>query len=871
MISTEGDEPPVTRLPAFLDGVRIVEVADELGEYCGKLLAGLGADVVKVEPPEGEVTRRYGPFLDDVPDPEKSLYFWHYNFGKRSIAIDLGASDGKQQFECLVASADAVIVAKQGVPLPKILEYDSLRRLNAALVHIAITPFGADGPWSRYRASDAVHLALGGVMMNCGYDPEPDGCYDTPPIAPQMWQAYQISGEMAVMGGVAALLHAARTGIGQTVTTAVHEAVSMNTETDVPNWTFLRQEHHRLTCRHSLPQANSVPPLSMTKDGRWLLPYRTYLSDPSKRDDFAKNLRLLRKWNMQDDLDDPKYQDPAYRADPNVRAHITNLVDVLVRSLSYDRELWRDAQAEGMAWAPVVHPHELAMDNHWRMRGAIQDVYHPAVGREIACVVSKWYSPDTPWANVTAAPRLGEHTDQVLAEAAIVKSPARAAAGVSRPAQVSPAGRERQPLDGVRVLDLSWLLATGGAGRYLAAMGAEVVKVEHHSRWDTMRFSPQGTCPAGGRAERSKAQAAIPTPAVREDPNRGGSFMEINAGKRSVSLNLKHPDGQGLLARLIKQSDVILEGFSPGALSRMGFGYTRLRQINPSIIYVSQSGLGEYGEYGSIRTFGPSAAAFAGLSDMSGLPEPYPPAGIGYSYLDWFGAYNVANAVLAALYRRHKTGYGTRIDASQAETGMYLTGTAVIDYSANGREWRRAGNRSPYKPAAPHGAYRARGSDRWIVVACFDEADWKGLLSVIDGKGLLGRDSRFGSLEDRLAHQAELDAVMEVRTSAWDPYELMQRLQEAGVAAGVCQTAEDRCERDPQLRHLGWRVELPQTEIGTWPVKKLPFRMSATPPRIGGRLARSGPNYGEDNDYVLRQILDLDDEAVQRLRELDAI
>ena len=151
--------------------------------------------------------------------------------------------------------------------------------------------------------------------------------------------------------------------------------------------------------------------------------------------------------------------------------------------------------------------------------------------------------------------------------------------------------------------------------------------------------------------------------------------------------------------------------------SAPGLGYDRLREINPRIVYVQQSGMGQIGTYGRLRSFGPTAQAFSGLSDMSGLPGPYPPAGIGYSYLDGFGAYQMALAMMAALYRQRVTGQGCWIDSSQAEVGIYLTGASILDHSAKGRSWARYGNRSPYKPTAPHGAYRARGEDRWIAIA----------------------------------------------------------------------------------------------------------------------------------------------------------
>jgi crotonobetainyl-CoA:carnitine CoA-transferase CaiB-like acyl-CoA transferase len=414
----------------------------------------------------------------------------------------------------------------------------------------------------------------------------------------------------------------------------------------------------------------------------------------------------------------------------------------------------------------------------------------------------------------------------------------------------------------VRVIELSWLLASAGAGRFLASMGAEVIKVEHVSRIDAMRFGV-ALAPEGGRAERDEATDAINTP-ESESVNRSGAFMEINAGKLGLSLNLKSDRGRELLTGLIAGADMIVEGFSPGTMERMGFGYERLKEINPRIIYVQQSGMGQAGTYGRLRSYGPTAAAFTGLTEMSGLPEPFPPAGIGYSYLDWFGAYNMGLAMLVALYRQRATGAGCWIDASQAEAGNYLTGTSILDASVNGRGWRRYGNRSPYKPAAPHGIYPSAGEDHWLAIACFTDEQWLGLVSVI-GDGELDEDPRFRTLEGRLKHQDALDDLMAGLTREWERFALMSALQTAGVPSGVCQTARDRCDADPQLSHLGWTIELDQEEIGTWPVKETPIHFSHTPTYIGGSRDRHGPSYGQDTDELLKRLLDLDEAEIAQL------
>jgi len=295
-------------------------------------------------------------------------------------------------------------------------------------------------------------------------------------------------------------------------------------------------------------------------------------------------------------------------------------------------------------------------------------------------------------------------------------------------------------------------------------------------------------------------------------------------------------------------------------------GTHKLKALNPSIIYVQQGGLGELGTYGRARTYGPTAQALSGISDMSGLPDPFPATGIGYLYRDWFGAYNMAQAMLAALYRRNVTGEGCHIDAPQAGTGLYLTGTSILDYSVNGRQWARYGNRSPYEPAAPHGAYRTLGDDRWIAIAAFKEAHWQSLVDVL-GLQAAAADERFATLERRLQNQDALDALVEEATVDKDGSALMAELQSRHVSAGVCQTARDRFENDPQLKHLEWMVELDQTEIGRCPVREHPVKMSATPTYVGGRLNRSGPNYGEDTVHVLSEILQLSEQEILQLRE----
>ncbi|MGL3150178.1 CoA transferase [Microbacterium sp. A196] len=845
---------------APLSGIRVLEIADQHGEYLGRTLASLGADVIKIEPPGGEVTRRLGPFAGDPTDPEQSLHFRYYNLGKRSVVASLDTSADRAHVESLLETADVLIDSRASGP---VFRPQELEGRWPHLIHVRVSPFGDEGPWSTFVGSDLVHLALGGVVMNCGYDPDPTGAYDTPPVAPQGGQAYHIAGDQALIGVLGALRYKRRTGVGQRVAVSVHHAVSQSTELDLPSWIYNREERKRQTARHSSPQSTERS-IAMTKDGRWLATYRTYLQHflPAYRG----NVALLSRFGMQNGLDAPECQEEAKKGTLALSARVSAAVDALVQRFPFARDLWRDAQELGMSWAPVRSPEENLHDPHWQERDTFATVLEQDLGTEVRYPLGRWFSEDSKWAIGAGAPRLGAHSRESwhpAEERASSSEKYGSPLPSDAPAHADGSDAELQdwPLAGVRVVDLSWVLASGGAGRFLAALGAEVIKVEHDSRLDGYRNSV-GLVPPGGREERDRATSRL-TP-ERTSINQSGAFLEANAGKRSFSLNLKSDRGLEILTRLVEEADVLIEGFSPGTLARLGFSSERLRELNPRLVYVAQSGMGAHGSYGDVRTYGPSAQAFSGLTEMSGLPDPYPPAGIGYSYLDWYGAYNMASAVLAGLYQRDASGQGVHLDLSQVEIGLVLAGLPIVDYQVNGRPSARQGNRPSYLKSAPHNVYPVAGDDRWIAITCMTDTQWRSLVEVL-GSPAWADDPAFASMDGRLRDVDRLDSFIAEATRGWDGNELMMRLQAEAVPAGICQTAADRCDSDPQLWSDRWMAELDQIDMGRWPVRDVAFRLSRTPARIGGMLRRSGPSYGQDNNYVLRDVLGLTEEEIADL------
>jgi crotonobetainyl-CoA:carnitine CoA-transferase CaiB-like acyl-CoA transferase len=851
-----------TEKPGPLSGLRVIELADEQGEYCGLTLAGLGADVVKVEPPGGNPTRRIGPFYQDKADREGSLFFWQYNRGKRSIVLDLDRADDVAKFRALVATADILLETTPKGTLDKLgLGAAALAQSYPTLIHARVTPFGDDGPWRDFKGSDLVHLALGGVMMNCGYDPAPDGKYDLPPIAPQMWHAYHVVGEQLTMAIMAALMYRFRTGEGQQVACAVHEAVAKCTEVDLMTWVMRRAPIYRQTCRHARESVSPHPTIAHTKDGRWVM-----ANLGNRADDGQKLVELLDRYGIESGLDPDTAAPPrtgrfvpgtapdTSKRDPSMEA-----VTRFVRAFTYENIPWREAQQAGMLWAPLRKPHENAVDEHWLKRASLTDIAHPELGTSFRYATSKWVATGTSWKAGRRAPLLNEDAASVMTR---VESGAPKIAENRDRAKAGKPSRRGKPfaLDGIRVVDFTWFLASAGGTRFLSSFGAECIKIEIKTHPDTRLAA---MAPIGGREAREMATA--PLKGVT-DPDMGGQFNNKNPGKRGISLNVRHPKGLEIAKRLVAMSDIVAEGFSPGVLDNWGLGYAKLREIKKDIIYVQQSGMGAQGTYGRFRTVGPIANAFAGLSEMSGLPEPAMPVGWGYSYLDWMGAYSFSLAMLSALYHRERTGEGQWIDASQTEVGLFICGTAILDWSANGRVFQRYGNRSPFKPAAPHGAYPCAGDDRWIAIACFSDSEWQALAKFA-GHPEWARDDRFATLDARLANQDVLDKLIGDWTLEADARALMLALQAVGVPAGLCATTQDRCDADPQLAHLQWLTEVTGSKIGRWPVAEVPAKLSASPAYAGGRIDRGAPCYGEDNDYVYGELLGMTTAQIKALAE----
>ncbi len=415
----------------------------------------------------------------------------------------------------------------------------------------------------------------------------------------------------------------------------------------------------------------------------------------------------------------------------------------------------------------------------------------------------------------------------------------------------------RRALEGVTVIDLTWLQVGPQETRLLASFGAQVIRVEWRERKaiDFIRYTPP-FAPDHARADGGRSQGVTMGRGSRNNFDRGAYFNNTNPGKYGITLNLNHPKGRDLLRRMVRDANAICENYSPGQMDKWNLGYEELRKINPSIIYMQTTGVGKAGVYKDYVSYGPTAQAFSGLTFLSGLPEPHPPAGWGYSYLDHSPGYFGAIMLMAAIRRQRMSGTGCYIDMSQSETGLMLTGTSIIEHQLTGKPTARYGNRMPYLDWSPHGAYRCAGDDNWIALSIQSDEQWRALVEEM-GSPPWALDERFASAAGRKQNEDDLDESLTTFTIGLDRYHLMNRLQARGIPAGVVQKAPDRFDLDPQLKAREYYVELPHSEIGTWPIEGFPAKLSRSPADVGGPTGRAAPKMGEDNDFVYGKLVGL--------------
>ncbi|MEM9176855.1 MAG: CoA transferase, partial [Myxococcota bacterium] len=461
-------------------------------------------------------------------------------------------------------------------------------------------------------------------------------------------------------------------------------------------------------------------------------------------------------------------------------------------------------------WVPITHA---AMD---------RDVLHPGAFARLSA---------TPLVADEPAPQLGEFD----LDAALARAAARPTA---RPFEVEadvPAADAGRPLEGLKVLDFTWVFAGPAITRQLAEFGATVIKIE---------------CPTAHDALRANQPFKDDVPGN----DRSANFSSVNLGKLSLGLDMKTPAARDLVLSLVDWADVVVENFSPKAMKNWDLDWPVLQARKPSLVMLSSSLMGQTGPHRLLAGYGTMGASISGFGFVTGWPGERPCAPY-VAYTDYVSPRFATPALLAAVDHARRTGEGQHIDLSQGESTLHLLGAAILDYTANGRVMGARGNAHPHY--APSGVYPCAGEDRWLALAAPDDATFAAL-DRLAGRGFRD-DPRFASAEARRTNAAALDDAIAAWTVACEREALEAALVEAGVPAHrVCGSAD--AFEDPQLAARDHFIDLPYGECGPVPYENARVRLSRTP-----AAPRPCPTLGQDNATVLGEILGLDEDAITEL------
>ena len=798
-----------------LDDLRIIELAEGVaGPYCGKLFADLGADVIKVEPPGGDGARRAGPFRDGEPNPEGSGLFLYLNTNKRGVTADLATDEGREAVLGLLAGADVLVTDMYEDDLRALgLDYADLRERFPTLVFTSLTPFGRGGPHGTYRGNAFTVYHSSGLGWETPAQQVRDPA-NQPPLAPGNPQADYFTGVTGAAATMGAIFQRESTGRGQLVDISGQEA---------------NANHVRLTISGVVHTPDLVPPRSKANFD--------FLVPCSDGHVFLTPYNLDHWWErFQQIMGSPEWAASEAFLTAEDRGLNCDAIEPLVHmwSVQHTRaELYQMALDIGIPCFPVYSPAEMMESAQFIDRGFLESVEDAETGSYVRPGPASLFSR-TPFDQDGRAPRLGEHNDELLAQP--MEEPSAGQAGDRRPAHRKAAGN--LPLSGVRVTDFGWILSVPHSTAWLGALGAEVIRVESEQRLDLLRTMGL-----------TRGSGGIP------GIERSGNFNGLNYSKRGVTLNIQTERGKELAKELVSRSDIVTMNFAAGVAERLGLGYEDMRAVNPDVIMMSGSPLGQTGPESHSTGWGPTTLAYTTLPYVTGY-EGGTPSSMGGAYPDFAIGVHMAFAMMSALRYRDRTGHGQHIDVAMGETVVAMTPEPLLEWTMLGTDPRRHGNRDANR--APQGVYPAAGDDRWIAISVEDDAMWTGLRSAL-GDPAWAADPALNSVEGRQARHDDIDRELSAWTSARTSHEAAAVLQAAGVAATPVLDGPELVD-DPQLRHRGFFVDIDHPEVGVKASAGIPLRFGDT------RLHYdSAPLLGEHNREVFTDLVGVEPEEFERL------
>ncbi|MCY3568329.1 MAG: CoA transferase [Chloroflexi bacterium] len=808
----------------LLQGVRVLDLATPRAEMTGRVLADMGADVIKVEPPAGADSRRLPPFSDS--EPGRSLYWAQMGLGKRSVVIDLDSAPGRDEFRALLATADVLIESFDPGTMANLgLGYDDVKDELPDLIYVSVTPYGQDGPHADRPATDLTLESAGGLVGLQG-----DG--DRPPVPVGLPQASIHAGVQAAADTSIALREREMSGLGQHLDVSMQAAVVWtlmnatgfppNTGGDPPG-----------TCAErggaGVNSAGAVMGVHPCLDG-----YIVFSIVPGGLG--LRHSTLVLKWIEEEgeligELEGANIDEWAAKIarlvteDP---AEVGRQVLIATENMHHFvakktmAECFERAVRDSFMMAPLYTMEDIANDAHL----AARDFWVELEGHRYPGPFAKL--SETPLQLVRPAPTLGQDQELLDLAGSISKRSTR----VPRSSN-GVRGADGGALHGVKIADFAWVGVGPLISKSMADHGATVVHIESATRPDVLRLAP---------------------PFKDNEPgmDRAQFMANFNSSKIGVALRLDTEQGHEYARQLIDWADVVVESFTPGTMKRFGFDYAALSKERPELIMLSTCLRGQSGPESTYPGFGLQGACLSGLHRITGWPDRQP-AGTWGAYTDFINPRFGSGVLAAAVRHRDLTGKGQYIDLAQSEAGIHFAAPLLLDYLENGRIARAPGHDSMY--AAPNGVFRVGEGERYVAIATETAEQWNALRNTAGLDHWSGPE--YDDLSERIAAKSEIEAALADWCAPQTADAVVDCLTSLGVPAALVQWPSDLYQ-DAQLTHRNFFVTLDHSVMGPTPYDGLVTRFS------GGtaKLRRAAPAIGEHNHYVLSEILNASDDEI---------
>ena len=792
-----------------LDGVRVVDLGWGIaGGYATKLLADAGADVVKVELPEGDLLRGYSASFAPVGD--HGPLFGFLNTTKRGVVLDYRTPEGRSQLLDLYATADLVIERSEPGELEALeVGWEALAERRPDATMVSVSNFGRGGPWSNRPATEFTLLAMAGSTATRGQPGR------TPFNAGGRIGEW-MGGVTAAVAATAALCRARRTGVGDHVDLSLLETIT-------PTCTNVQTLWGSFTGEYDTRIALEVPSVEPTRDG--------YVGFCIFTGQQWQDFTVL--------VGHPEWADDPQLGTMGGRIAAGESIAGTIREWTSARtteEVVREAILLRIPVAPIGNGANLPEFEQFAQRG----VYVPHPGGEFIQPRVPYRNAAHPSVAFRPAPYLGQHTQEVLEQLAAGPDSNASARRQGTDPTASP---DALPLEGVRVVDMTAFWAGPYGALVLATLGADVIHIESVQRPDGMRFG------------------SVRTPADDQWWEYGPTFQHANVGKRSVTLDLTRPEGMELLHRLIGVSDALVENFSPRVMDQFGLDWDTVHQLNPQLVMVRMPAFGLDGPWRDRVGFAQTMEQVSGMCWLSGYPETAPQLARGPS--DPLAGLHAAYAVICGLHARERTGLGSFVEATMVETALNAAAEQVVEFSATGHLMEREVNHHPY--ACPQGVY-ACSDGQHVALSVETDQHWEGLLEAVPELEL-DRVPSSAALADRFAARHEFDERLGRWCAQQQAADVVERLISSGVPAAEMVMSREG-DRNPQVNARGFYEPVEHPLAGTHRFPAMPVRFGRQP---GRWFARPAPTLGEHNAEVLGGLLGVDDDELTRLEAAQII